>query len=71
MWQLMSNSKSEELENEYLQLITRNSRHQKLIERDLARTFPEHPYFRKSDGPGQLSLFNILKAYSLYDAEIG
>lgn len=67
----MSNSKSEDLEAEYLQLLTRKSRHEKVIERDLARTFPENEYFKAADGPGQLSLFNVLKAYSLYDSEIG
>ncbi|KAJ1343042.1 hypothetical protein BSLG_002068 [Batrachochytrium salamandrivorans] len=71
MWQLMSNSKSEALEEEYLQLLTRNTRHEKVIQRDLARTFPTHPYFKQVNGPGQTSLFNILKAYSIYDQEIG
>lgn len=37
----------------------------------LGRTFPQHPYFAESLGHGQLSLFNILKAYSLYDTEVG
>lgn len=34
---------------------------------DLGRTFPEVPYFAESMGQGQLALFNILKAYSLFD----
>jgi hypothetical protein len=65
MWQLMSNSKSEALEEEYLKLLTRNSRHEKIIQRDLARTFPGHEYFREADGPGQTSLFNILKGFAV------
>ncbi|KAL2911891.1 GTPase-activating protein [Polyrhizophydium stewartii] len=71
MWQLMANSKSESLEEEYLQLLTRNTRHEKIIQRDLARTFPSHEYFKDANGPGQTSLFNILRAYSIYDQEIG
>ncbi|KAI8928101.1 rab-GTPase-TBC domain-containing protein [Entophlyctis helioformis] len=71
MWQLMSNSKSEALEEEYLELLQRGTRHEKIIQRDLARTFPKHPYFVDADGPGQTSLFNVLKAYSIYDQEIG
>ncbi|KAI8901549.1 rab-GTPase-TBC domain-containing protein [Globomyces pollinis-pini] len=71
MWQLMSNSKNEQLEEEYLALILRSSRHEKIIQRDLARTFPKHEYFKEVNGPGQTALFNILKAYSLYDKEIG
>jgi len=35
------------------------------------RTFPSHPYFSTQLGPGQLSLFNLLKAYSLLDEEVG
>ncbi len=35
------------------------------------RTFPNHPYFSRQLGAGQLSLFNLLKAYSLIDKEVG
>ena len=38
---------------------------------DLSRTFPNHSYFAQHFGAGQLSLFNILKAYSLIDPEVG
>ncbi|GAB6033289.1 ecotropic viral integration site, variant 3 [Chamberlinius hualienensis] len=38
---------------------------------DLGRTFPSHPYFSVALGAGQLSLFNLLKAYSLLDTEVG
>lgn len=34
------------------------------------RTFPSHPYFQAQLGAGQLSLYNILKAYSLLDPEV-
>lgn len=39
------------------------------IQRDLSRTFPQHILFRGAEGQEQL--FNVLKAYSLYDTEIG
>lgn len=35
------------------------------------RTFPAHPYYMQTLGPGQLALFNVLKAYSLLDQEVG
>src|SRR4051812_31784445 len=35
------------------------------------RTFPKHPFYCQPLGPGQLSLFNLLKAYSLLDPEVG
>lgn len=38
---------------------------------DLGRTFPNHPYFASPLGPGQLALFNLLKAYSLLDPQVG
>lgn len=34
------------------------------------RTFPTHPYFQAQLGAGQLSLYNLLKAYSLLDPEV-
>ena len=35
------------------------------------RTFPNHPYFSAQLGHGQLCLFNVLKAYSVLDEEVG
>lgn len=35
------------------------------------RTFPNHPYYRQYLSIGQLSLFNLLKAYSLLDPKVG
>ncbi|KAF3843340.1 hypothetical protein F7725_002189 [Dissostichus mawsoni] len=37
---------------------------------DLGRTFPNHQYFSAQLGAGQLSLYNLLKAYSLLDTEV-
>ena len=34
---------------------------EKSIQRDLARTFPEHPLFKEKDGIGQESLLNLTK----------
>ena len=47
------------------------SPHERAIQRDLARTFPEHSFFKERDGLGQESLLNVLKAYSVYDREVG
>lgn len=70
VWQLFSKGKNPELENVYSGLQNRTSTHEKLIQRDLSRTFPKHDYFQP-DGPGQEALFNVIKAYSLYDQEVG
>lgn len=37
----------------------------------IGRTFPNHTYFMSPFGPGQLALYNLLKAYSLLDPEVG
>lgn len=37
----------------------------------IGRTFPSHPYYSQYLSIGQLSLFNLLKAYSLLDPEVG
>ena len=47
------------------------SPHERAIRRDLSRTFPEHSFFKERDGVGQESLFNVLKAYSVHDKEVG
>jgi len=39
--------------------------------RDLGRTFPHHAFFTEGKGIGQENLFNVLKAYSIYDREVG
>ncbi|KAI0737639.1 rab-GTPase-TBC domain-containing protein [Daedaleopsis nitida] len=35
------------------------------------RTFPHHAFFTDGHGIGQENLFNVLKAYSLYDPQVG
>ncbi|KAJ3154503.1 GTPase-activating protein [Geranomyces michiganensis] len=71
VWQLICKGKDPDLENQYATLLQRTSIHEKVIQRDLARTFPKHERFQEPGGPGQESLFNIIKSYSLYDTEIG
>ncbi|CAI5482314.1 unnamed protein product, partial [Closterium sp. Yama58-4] len=41
------------------------------IERDVNRTFPNHRLFQEERGAGQQSLFNVIKAYSVLDKEVG
>ncbi|KAH9894884.1 rab-GTPase-TBC domain-containing protein, partial [Cubamyces lactineus] len=71
VWQLMSASKDPELETTYLRLLKETSPHEKAIMRDLGRTFPHHAFFTDGHGIGQENLFNVLKAYSLYDPQVG
>ncbi|XP_023685300.2 TBC1 domain family member 1 isoform X3 [Paramormyrops kingsleyae] len=55
----------------YKELLKQLTSHQHAILVDLGRTFPTHPYFSAQLGAGQLSLYNLLKAYSLLDPEVG
>ncbi|XP_067105874.1 TBC1 domain family member 1 isoform X2 [Osmerus mordax] len=55
----------------YKELLKQLTSQQHAILIDLGRTFPTHPYFQAQLGAGQLSLYNLLKAYSLLDPEVG
>jgi len=71
MWQLLSSSKDEDLEAQYARYLSHPCTHERAIRRDLSRTFPEQDYFRDASGRGQENLYNVVKAYSLYDPECG
>uniref|UniRef100_A0A8C7NCA2 TBC1 domain family member 4 n=1 Tax=Oncorhynchus kisutch TaxID=8019 RepID=A0A8C7NCA2_ONCKI len=55
----------------YQDLLKQLTAQQHSILVDLGRTFPTHQYFSAQLGAGQLSLYNLLKAYSLLDTEVG
>ncbi|XP_053090240.1 TBC1 domain family member 4 isoform X4 [Pangasianodon hypophthalmus] len=55
----------------YQDLLKQLTTQQHAILVDLGRTFPTHQYFSAQLGAGQLSLYNLLKAYSLLDTEVG
>ncbi|KAI9301256.1 rab-GTPase-TBC domain-containing protein, partial [Cunninghamella echinulata] len=69
VWQLFARSKDIKLEQKYMQLLKDGSVYEKAILRDLERTFPHYEYFQTKEG--QDALFNVVKAYSLYDLDIG
>ncbi|CEP15964.1 hypothetical protein [Parasitella parasitica] len=71
VWQLLAKSKDEDLVAKYMDLLRLPSPYDKMIQRDLARTFPGHTYFKETDGQGQEGLYNVVRAYSLYDTEVG
>ncbi|KAJ3677513.1 hypothetical protein LUZ60_003237 [Juncus effusus] len=74
VWQLISGSRELLLLNPgvYEQLVVYETSASELeIIRDISRTFPSHVFFQQRHGPGQRSLYNVLKAYSVYDREVG
>ena len=54
------------LEDRYRLLSKRTSTWQAEIAADISRTFPAHPKFVNNER-GQMELFRLLKAYSIYD----
>ena len=54
------------LEDRYRLLSKRPSTWQAEIAADISRTFPAHPKFVNNER-GQMELFRLLKAYSIYD----
>lgn len=71
VWQAVCQSDCLHLETVYGQLCKDHSPHERVIKRDLTRTFPNVDMFKQENGPGQLALCRILVAYSLYDAHVG
>ncbi|XP_029113829.1 TBC1 domain family member 4-like isoform X1 [Scleropages formosus] len=80
VWQLVSQlhrlrqripCRTQPTDTPYQDLLKQLTAQQHAILVDLGRTFPTHPYFSAQLGAGQLSLYNLLKAYSLLDPEVG
>ncbi|KAK9751671.1 Phosphotyrosine interaction domain (PTB/PID) [Popillia japonica] len=70
VWQRLAGS-DEVLLEKYRLLITQESACENVIQRDIARTFPAHDFFKEAGGLGQDSLYRVSKAYAVYDSEVG
>jgi hypothetical protein len=55
----------------YASLREKTSPYENAIMKDIPRTFPECDQFRQAGEMGQQQLFHVVKAYSLYNGEIG
>lgn len=71
VWQLLSGAHDSPVKKQFAEYIKATSACERIIRRDIARTYPEHDFFKEKDGLGQESLFNVMKAYSLHDREVG
>ncbi|XP_051569137.1 ecotropic viral integration site 5 protein homolog isoform X3 [Myxocyprinus asiaticus] len=71
VWQLLCDAQNLSIKEQYSELLKMTSPCEKLIRRDIARTYPEHEFFKEKDSLGQEVLFNVMKAYSLVDREVG
>jgi len=70
-WQMLCGAHNLQDKTKYAEYMKTKSACEKVIRRDIARTYPEHDFFKKKDGVGQESLFNVMKAYSIHDREVG
>ncbi|KAJ6641996.1 Rab GTPase-activating protein 1 [Pseudolycoriella hygida] len=72
IWQKLSNVENKvEMTERYRVLLTKETKCETVIQRDINRTFPAHKFFRETGGSGQESLFKVSKAYAVYDSELG
>jgi len=71
VWQSIAGARDPFLEDEYDRLCGESSPYEKLIGKDIGRSFPGVDMFRDPDGEGQKMLGRVLNAFSLWDQEIG
>jgi len=69
VWQRLCDAYQVKSFQVYPELLKKSSKYEKLIKRDIARTYPEQEFFQGQSG--QNILFNVIKAYSLVDSEVG
>jgi len=69
IWLSISDSLDAHLDMLYWQLLNEHCPYERAINQDLGRTFPEIPLFKTEEVRKQL--YNIMKAYSIYDSEVG
>ncbi|CAH2100292.1 unnamed protein product [Euphydryas editha] len=62
---------TDKLMETYRTLISKDCPFEAVIQRDIARTFPAHDFFREAGGLGQDSLLRMARAYAVYDVEVG
>ena len=71
VWLMLAKGKDPQLEIRYQELLEVSSKFEKAISKDIKRTFPTNTFFQDPRGVGQRALFNIMKAYSVYDSATG
>ncbi|CAF3794275.1 unnamed protein product [Rotaria sordida] len=71
VWQCLAKVNTSTAREKYIDYMKMTSSCEKIIRRDISRTYPEHEFFKEKHGIGQERLFNVIKAYSLFDREVG
>lgn len=72
IWQRLANVDNKtDMTDMYRVLLTKETKCETVIQRDIHRTFPAHKFFSEIGGSGQDVLFKVSKAYAVYDTEVG
>lgn len=71
VWMSIAGARETFLEDEYERLSSESSPYEKMIHKDVGRSFPGVDMFRDADGEGQKMLSKVLNAFSLWDQDIG
>lgn len=71
VWCRLAGSHGSDMGDMLQQLLKQESRNEQTIRWDISRTFPAHEFFHQANGHGQTALYNISKAYSVFDEEVG
>ena len=61
VWPLLVNAHALPLKEQYADYLKQSSPSEKVIRRDVTRTYPDHELFKEKNGLGQESLFNVMK----------
>ncbi|KAI8886394.1 RabGAP/TBC, partial [Backusella circina FSU 941] len=68
---LQETTRDLDIQQMYHRLLKKGSEHEHQIDLDIPRTLRGHIMFKQRYGSGQRSLFNVLRAFSNYDMEVG
>lgn len=71
VWISMVGARDRDLSELFDKLVLEHSEYDTIIAKDVGRSFPLVEMFRDPNGPGQQMLGRVLKAFSLYDKDIG
>ena len=71
VWQSIAGARDPQFEDEYIRLSVEPSPYEKMINKDVGRSYPGVDMFRDPNGEGQKMLSKVLNAFSLWDQEIG
>lgn len=61
VWQCLAKVETSTAKQKYAEYMKMSSPCEKVIRRDISRTYPEHEFFKEKHGVGQERLFNVIK----------